>query len=133
MAKTCNRRKPGRPRKDYRDDPDLKVAELAILLKAAGFSERTAFDLALAQIQGERIIPSRVPRGTKSKQNPGPLVGYQLPDKKSFASRTADIRRKLKSGKLRPHIEVRAVAVLLHEIHKRQGKVAQQATILDEG
>ena len=97
------RRLRGRPRRDYRDDPDLEVAEWAIALQAAWMlPERKAIDLALAIFQGELGPASKLPRGAKT----GVLVGYRLPDEKGFSSRNADIRRKLKAGKLRADREV---------------------------
>jgi hypothetical protein len=92
------------------------VAELAIALQAAwDLSERNAIDLALAACQGEPGKAAKRPRGCKA----GLLVGYTLPDKKGFASRSADIRRKLKAGKLRPSAEiVLEIARLLHLIRK---------------
>jgi hypothetical protein len=47
------------------------------------------FDLALAICQGEPVPPSKVPRGGAGK-----------PKQRSFASRKAGIRRKLKAGKI---------------------------------
>jgi len=116
--KAVKRRKRGRPPRDYRDDPDVEVAEWAIALQAAwGMSERAAFDLALAICQGEPGEPSKVPRGAKTKA--GVLVGYALPDNKSFASRSADIRRKLKAGKLRAdHAVVLYITRLLLRIRQ---------------
>jgi hypothetical protein len=105
-------RRRGRPRRDYRDDPDLEVAEWAIALRAAWMlSERKAIDLALAISQGEPGPASKLPRGAKT----GVLVGYRLPDERGFSSRNADIRRKLKAGKLKPDPEavLRAVGLLL--------------------
>jgi hypothetical protein len=104
----------GRPRRDYSDDPDLVVAELAVaLMIERGMSERKALDVALAWHQGERFPPSKTPRGGKGKK--GVLVGYLLPMKRSFASRNADIRRKFRLGKLRPRIRVILyLARLLH-------------------
>jgi hypothetical protein len=109
----------GRPPRDYSDDPDLLVAELAIALQAAwDVSERKAIDLALAWLQGESGKPSKRPRGSKA----GELVGYALPMQRSFASRSADIRRKLKAGKLRPnHEAVLKIARLLHPIRTPKG------------
>jgi hypothetical protein len=47
------RLKRGRPPRDYSDDPDLAVAELAIALQAAwDLSERKALDLALVGLSG---------------------------------------------------------------------------------
>jgi hypothetical protein len=108
----------GRPRRNYSDDPDLSVAELAIALQAAwGLSERRAFDLTLAADQGEPVRSPKIPRGAKTKA--GVLVGYELPMGKTFAGRNADIRRKLKSGKLRPDAEVvLKIARLLHRIRR---------------
>jgi hypothetical protein len=105
----------------YSDDPDLSVAELAIALQAAwGLSERKAIDLALAVDQGEPGSPSKNPRGTKTKA--GVLAGYTLPMEKTFVSRAADIRRKLKSGKLQPDAKtVLVIARLLHQIRKLRG------------
>jgi hypothetical protein len=110
------RRRRGRPPRDYSDDPDLPIAELAIAFQAAwDLSERRAIDLALAVHQGEPGNPTKRPRGAKA----GVLVGYALPLKKSFSSRAADIRRKLKAGKLRPNADVvREIARLLHCIRK---------------
>ena len=68
------RRKRGRPPRDYRDDPDLVVAELAIALQAVwDLSERAAIDLALAWHQSESAEPSKILRGAKA----GLLVGYE--------------------------------------------------------
>ena len=108
------RRRRGRPPRDYRDDPDLEVAEWAIALQAAwSLSERGAIDLMLAICQGEPVPASKLPRGART----GVLVGYRLPDKRSFHSRNADIRRKLKAGKLRPDREaVLRIARLLLRI-----------------
>jgi hypothetical protein len=93
--------KRGRPPRDYSDDPDLEVAEWAIALQGAwGLSERKAIDLALAICQGKRVPPSKIPRG--AKKIGGILTGYALPMNRQFRSRNADIRRKLKAGKLRP-------------------------------
>ena len=87
--------KRGRPKKDFAADPDLAIAELAIALQAAwGISERKAIDLALALMEGSPCEPSKRPRGSKHKA--GTLVGYQLPERMSFAGRAATIRRKLK-------------------------------------
>ena len=115
------RRGPGRPQRDYSDDPDLEIAETAIVLKAAGFSERMAFDLALIRFQGERIIPSRVPRGTKRRPL-GPVIGFRLPLQQSFSGRARDIRRKLKLGKLHSRPEVRTFALWLEARRKSQGR-----------
>jgi len=108
------RREPGRPPRDYSSDVDVEVAEWAIALQAAwDLSERRAFDLALTMCQGEAGPPSKIPRGAKA----GILVGYRLPLQRSFASRSADIRRKLKLGKLRPRREVvLTIARLLHRL-----------------
>ena len=116
MKRRFKPRRRGRPLRDYSDDPDLPVAELAIALQAAwDLSERRAIDLALAVRQGEPSNPTKRPRGAKA----GVLVGYALPLKKSFSSRNSDIRRKLKAGKLRPNAEaVRRVARLLHRVRK---------------
>ena len=66
MMKHPKRRKPGRPKRDYSDDPDLLVAEFAITLQAAwDFSERKAFDWALAVFQSEAGEPSKIPHGAK--------------------------------------------------------------------
>jgi hypothetical protein len=110
----------GRPRRDYSDDPDLSVAELALALQAAWtLSERQAFDLALAVDQGVPSKPSKIPRGAKAKV--GMLVGYALPMERTFASRSADLRRKLKSGKLHPSAEgVLTIARLLHRARARR-------------
>lgn len=106
----------GRPPRDYSDDIDVEVAEWAIALQGAwDLSERKAFDLALAICQGEPGEPSRIPRGGKA----GVLVGSALPLNRRFNSRSADIRRKLKSGKLRPHREmVLGIARVLHRIRR---------------
>lgn len=119
LSKRSKRLRRGRPPRDYSDDPDQSVAELEIALQAAwGLSERKALDLALAVDQGEPGTPSKIPRGVKA----GVLVGYALPQQKSFSSRSADIRRKLKSGKLRPRAEVvLAIARLLHRIRTFKG------------
>jgi hypothetical protein len=96
------RRGRGRPPRDYSDDPDQEVAEWAIALQAAwGLSERATFDQALAMCQGEPAVPTKIPRGGKA----GLLAGHSLPLGRSFHSRSADVRRKLKSGKLRPDAE----------------------------
>src|SRR5438067_1579295 len=110
------RRRRGRPRRDYSDDPDLEVAEWAIALQAAwDLSERKAFDLALAICQGEPVTPSKAPRAAAGKL--WRLVGRKLPMEKSFASRSADIRRKLKGGKLYPNRDkVLTIARLLHRL-----------------
>jgi hypothetical protein len=80
-----------------------------------GVSERQALDLALAICQGELVEPSRIPRGAKA----GVLTGYKLQMERHFDSRNADIRRKLKAGKLRPHREmVLRMARLLHRMHR---------------
>jgi hypothetical protein len=112
------RRPRGRRRRDYSDDPDLSVVDLAIALQAAwGLSERKAIDLALAVDQGEPVRPAKIPRGAKTKA--GVLVGYELPMGKTFASRSTDIRRKLKSGKLRQDAEVvLKITRLLHRIRR---------------
>jgi hypothetical protein len=111
------RRRRGRPPRDYRDDPDLEVAEWSIALQAAwGLSERKAIDLAIAIVQGELSPASKLPRGAGRKG--GVLVGYRLPDGRGFSSRNADIRRKLKAGKLRTDREaVLGIARLLLHIH----------------
>jgi hypothetical protein len=106
------KRRRGRPRRDYRDDPDLEVAEWAIALRAAWtLPERRAIDLALAIAQGELGPASKRPRGAKT----GVLVGYRLPDERGFRSRNADIRRKLKAGKLKadPEVVLRIARLLL--------------------
>jgi hypothetical protein len=111
------KRRRGRPRRDYSDDPDRVVAQFAIALQAAwDLSERMAIDLALAVLQGKPGSPSKVPRGAKAKA--GPLVSYALPDQKSFKSRSADIRRKLKAGKLHPNavVVIEIARRLLHSI-----------------
>jgi hypothetical protein len=106
----------GRPPRDYSDDPDLDVAELSIALQAAlDMSERQAIDFALAMHQGRPTPPSKMPRGAKGKA--GLLVGHALPMGKTFASRSVDIHRKIKSGKLRPNAEVVLhIARVLHRI-----------------
>ena len=82
------RRRRGRPPRDYSDDPDVLVAELAIALQAAwSLSERKALDLALAIHQGAPVAPSKVPHGAKA----GLVVGHKLPLQQSFASRSADV------------------------------------------
>lgn len=106
------KRRRGRPRRDYRDDPDLEVAEWAIALRAAWtLPERKAIDLALAITQGELGPASKRPRGGKT----GVLVGYRLPDERAVSSRNADIRRKLKAGKLKadPEVVLRIARLLL--------------------
>jgi hypothetical protein len=126
------KRRRGRPPRDYSDDPDLPVAELAFALQIAwDLSERRALDLALAIYQGEPTKPSNIPRGAKA----GVLVGYALPTQKTFASRNADIRRKLKAGKLRPNAgAVRAIARLLHRVRKSKVLTCdRKSTFLDEG
>ena len=109
---------PGRPPRDYSDDPDVEVVEWAIALQAAwDLSERQAFDQALAICQGEAREPSKIPRGAKAKA--GVVAGYALPMERTFASRSADIRRKYKAGKLRPDFEfVLKIARLLHRIRR---------------
>ena len=113
----------GRPPRDYSDDPDLLVAELAVaFMLDRGMSERKALDLALTWHQGERSPPSRTPRGGKGKE--GVLVGHRLARGKTFASRTADIRRKVRRGKLRPRIRVILhLAYLLWLARQNRGKV----------
>jgi hypothetical protein len=113
------RRKRGRPPRNYSNDPDLPVAELAIALQAAwDLSERRAIDLALAIYQGEPGKHSKIPRGAKA----GLLVGYALPLQRSFSSRNADIRRKLKAGKLRPNADATLeIARLLHLVRGSKG------------
>jgi hypothetical protein len=110
------RRQRGRPPRDYRDDPDLEVAEWAIALQAAWtLSERKAIDLALAISQGEPVPASKLPRGAKTSV----LVGYRLPNERGFSSRNADIRRKLKAGKLKAdHEAVLRIARLLLRIRR---------------
>jgi hypothetical protein len=106
------RRRRGRPPRDYAEDPDIEVVEWAIALQGAwGMSERAALDLALAICQGEPGPPLKIPRGAKT----GIVVGYALPLRKNISSRNADIRHKLKTGKLRPNAEVvlRIVRLLL--------------------
>jgi hypothetical protein len=111
-------RKLGRPPRDYSDDPDLEVAEWAIALHAAwDLSERKAFDWALAICQGQAVLPTKVPRG--AKKIGGVLTGYALPMERGFHSRSADIRLKLKAGKLRPDRMVTLeIARLLHRIRR---------------
>jgi hypothetical protein len=88
------RRKRGRPPKDFTNDPDLRIAALALALQAvADLSERKAVDLALAVVEGEPVPASKMPRGA-SKRAAGVLIGYRLP--KTVAGRNATIRRKLK-------------------------------------
>jgi hypothetical protein len=98
------RRKRGRPQRDYSDDPDLVVAELAVAMMIKwDISERAALDRALHEWEGERLPPSKIPRGTP----PGAIViGSRLPGGRSFASRSSDIRRKFKLGKLRPRLSI---------------------------
>jgi hypothetical protein len=93
----------------------VEVAEWAIALQAAwGLSARRAFDFALEICQGVPVRPSKIPRGAKGKRL---LVGHALPMEKTFASRSADIRRKLKNGKLHPNAEVVLhIARVLHWI-----------------
>ena len=112
--KTVKRRARGRPRRDYSDDADVEVAEWAIALQAAwDLSERKAIDLALAICQGKAAPPTEIPRGARE----GELTGYELPLQRRFHSRNADIRRKLKAGKLRPHRMVTlGIARLLHRL-----------------
>jgi hypothetical protein len=116
MKRPTRRQRRGRPPRDYHDDPDLLVAELAIAVQAAwNLSERRAIDFALAVYQGEPGPPSKIPRGAKA----GTVVGYSLPLGRSFHSRAAGIRHKLKSGKLRPNVAaVLATARLLHRIRR---------------
>jgi hypothetical protein len=108
------RRGRGRPPRDY--SPDVEVAEWAIALQAAwGMSERAAIDLALTICQGEAGPPTKIPRGAKE----GGLVGYRLPMERTFHSRSADIRRTLKAGKLQPdHAATLAIARLLLRIRR---------------
>jgi len=119
----CNdmtpRRKQGRPRRDYSDDPDLAVAEWATALQAAwDLSQRKAIDLALTICQGITVPPSKVPRGARFEHQrleelffqsfrtkAGLLGGYKLPMEQGYKSRSEDIRRKIKLGKLRPDFE----------------------------
>jgi len=109
MPPNSERRKRGRPKKDFAADPDLAIAELAIALQAAwGISERKAIDLALALMEGSPGAPSKRPRGCKQK--PGLLVGYHLPNNMSFAGRAATIRRKLKYAN---RTVTRALAILV--------------------
>ena len=110
------RLKRGRPPRDYSDDPDLAVAELAIALQAAwDLSERKALDLALVACQGIPGPLSRNPRGVKAGRYRG--GGVTLPMKRHFSSRNADIRRKLKARKLRPDADiVLEMARLLHRL-----------------
>jgi hypothetical protein len=116
--KAPKRLKRGRLRRDYSDDPDLEVVEWAIALQAAwDMSERRAIDLALAICQGESVPPSKMPRGGAGK--PWRLVGRKLPMERRFASRNADIRRKLKIRKLHPNREmVLTIARLLHRLRR---------------
>jgi hypothetical protein len=109
--------KRGRRPRDYSNDPDLEVAEWATALQAAwGLSERAAFDLALAICQGIPDMPSKVPRGAKAAI----LTGSRLPNNRGFHSRAADIRHKLKTGRLHPDPEmVLHVARLLLKIPRR--------------
>jgi len=118
-AKAPKRRKRGRPRRDYSNDPDLAVAELAIALQAGwDLSERKAFDLALVACQGELRPFSKRPRGAKRKSR-WRGGGVALPKGKGFASRNADIRRKLKDGRLRPNAQVvLEMTRLLHQALK---------------
>jgi hypothetical protein len=118
-AKAPKRRKRGRPRRDYSNDPDLAVAELAIALQAGwNLSERKAFDLALVACQGELRAFSKRPRGAKQRRR-WRGGGVALLMGKSFASRNADIRRKLKDGRLRPDAQVvLEMARLLHRALK---------------
>jgi hypothetical protein len=106
----------GRPPRDYSNDLDLKVIELALAFQVVnGMSERAAIDLALAWFQAERLPPSRQPRGARGKA--GVLVGYRLPKRKSFHSRNFHIRQKFKTGRLRPDLgRVLALAQVLHSI-----------------
>jgi len=123
-------RRRGRPPRDYSDDPDLVIAETAFALEAAwGLSERAAIDLALTIHQAEAAAATKVPRGGKE----GTVIGYALPDHKSFHSRNADIRRKIEAGKLRPDAQmVRGIARLLHLIRQRR-VCCLESTFLDEG
>jgi len=113
-------RRRGRPSRDYSDDPDVAIAEIAIALEVAwGFSERRAIDLALVACQGTPGPPSKTPRGVKAGMWRGGSVA--LPEQQSFHGRNRDIRRKLKSGKLQPDAEiVRAMARLLHRVRTRR-------------
>jgi hypothetical protein len=121
MARKTKRLKPGRPPRDHSDDdPDLLVAELAVALMVVDdLSERMALDLALARLQGERWPATRLPRGSKGKE--GMLVGYRLPQERTFASRSADIRRKFKQGKLRPRIRVIFHFIRLLHLYRPRG------------
>jgi hypothetical protein len=115
------RRKRGRPPRDYSDDPHLMVAEFAVALMVENdMSERSAIDLALAWLEGERWPATKLPRGSRGRT--GVLVGYQLPQERSFTSRAADIRRKFKVGKLRPRLRVIFHFIqLLHSYRLRGG------------
>jgi hypothetical protein len=133
VPKKIRRRRRGRPPRDYSADPDLAVAELAIALQAAwDRSERQALDLALAWWGGGELgRPSKIPRGGKAGRlgsyalpagkSFGLLVSYALPAGKSFASRNANIRLKLRNGKLRPRAEVvLCLAKVLHPLRSRR-------------
>lgn len=90
------RRQRGRPPRDYRDDPDLEVAEWAIALQSAWtLSERKSIDLALANCQGGLL------------------------NERGFSSRNADIRRKLKAGRIKPNpVVVRRIVRQLMEARR---------------
>jgi hypothetical protein len=120
----------GRPRRDYSDDPDLEVAAWAIALQGAwGLSERMAIDLALAICRGEAVPPTKVPRG--AKKIGGLLTGYALPMERQFRSRNADIRRKLKAGKLRPDpMATVKVARLLFKVQQIARSVGKQPDLM---
>jgi len=110
------RRKPGRPPRDYSDDRDVVIAELAVALQTLGLSERVAFDFAIATTEAAIDRPSKRPRGAKV----GLAVGYVLPSGKGgFPGRSRDIRRKLKRGKLRPNAE--RVLALVRLLHRKGG------------
>jgi hypothetical protein len=114
------RRGRGRPPRDYSDDPDLAVAEIAIALQAAwDLSERKAFDMALMACYGKPGPLTKLPRGARAGTWRG--GGSALPMGKGFHSRSADIRYKLKTGKLSPNAEiVLEMARLLHRLRRRK-------------
>jgi hypothetical protein len=133
------KRKRGRRQRDYSDDPDLPVIELALALQTAhDLSERMAIDLALALHQGTPGPATKRPRGAKA----GAVIGYTLPNNRTFSSRNADIRRKHKAGKLRPNlVRVLYLARVLHDlarvlraIHKMHALPrGKNTTLMDEG
>jgi hypothetical protein len=114
------KRKAGRPPRDYSDDPDVLVAELAIALQAASdMSARAALDFALAILEAAISWPTKRPRGARV----GLVASYVLPSGSGgFPGRARDIRRKLRRGKLHPDAgRVLRLARLLHRVRKADG------------